>query len=44
MSEPITATLGGLLLVALVTLYPKFTVHMAKVFDPTWSFYVGALF
>ena len=43
-SYTITATLGGLLLIALVTLYPKFTVHMAKVFDPTWSFYVGIIF
>ncbi len=43
-SYTITATLGGLLLVALVTLYPKFTIHMAKVFDPTWSFYVAIIF
>ncbi len=44
MSYTITATLGGLLLVALVTLYPKFTTHMEKVFDPTWSFYVAIIF
>jgi len=44
MSYTITATLGGLLLVALVTLYPKFTTHMEKVFDPTWSYYVAIIF
>ncbi len=44
MSYTITATLGGLLLVALVTLYPKFVAHMEKVFDPTWAFYVGVIF
>jgi cytochrome bd-type quinol oxidase subunit 1 len=44
MSYTITATLGGLLLVALVTLYPRFVAHMEKVFDPTWSFYVLAIF
>ncbi len=44
MSYTITATLGGLLLVALVALYPRFVAHMEKVFDPTWSFYVLAIF
>ena len=44
MSYTITATLGGLLLVALVTLYPKFVAHMGKVFDPTWFFYMLAIF
>ena len=44
MSYTITATLGGLLLVALVVLYPKFVTHMEKVFDPTWSYYVLAIF
>ena len=44
MSYTITATLGGLLLVALVTLYPRFTTHMEKVFDPTWSYYIGVIF
>ena len=44
MSYTITATLGGLLLVALVTLYPKFVAHMEKVFDLTWAFYVGVIF
>jgi len=44
MSYTITATLGGLLLVALVTLYPRFVAHMEKVFDPTWSSYVLAIF
>jgi len=44
MSYTITATLGGLLLVALVTLYPRFVTHMEKVFDPTWFFYVLAIF
>ncbi|MGE4605158.1 MAG: cytochrome ubiquinol oxidase subunit I [Myxococcota bacterium] len=44
MSYTITATLGGLLLVALVTLYPRFVTHMEKVFEPTWSFYVLAIF
>ncbi|MEE2663484.1 MAG: cytochrome ubiquinol oxidase subunit I [Myxococcota bacterium] len=44
MSYTITATLGGLLLVALVTLYPKFVVHMEKVFEPTWAFYIGVIF
>ena len=44
MSYTITATLGGLLLVALVVFYPKFTTHMEKVFDPTWSFYVAVIF
>jgi cytochrome bd-type quinol oxidase subunit 1 len=44
MSYTITATLGGILLVALVTLYPKFVAHMEKVFDPTWSLYILAIF
>jgi cytochrome bd-type quinol oxidase subunit 1 len=44
MSYTITATLGGILLVALITLYPKFTTHMEKVFEPTWAFYVGVIF
>jgi cytochrome bd-type quinol oxidase subunit 1 len=44
MSYTITATLGGLLLVALVTLYPRFVAHMEKIFDPTWFFYVLAIF
>ena len=44
MSYTITATLGGLLLVALVTLYPKFVVHMEKVFEPTWAFYIAVIF
>jgi cytochrome bd-type quinol oxidase subunit 1 len=44
MSYTITATLGGLLLVALVTFYPRFVAHMERVFDPTWSFYVLAIF
>jgi cytochrome bd-type quinol oxidase subunit 1 len=44
MSYTITATLGGILLVALVTLYPKFTTHMEKVFEPTWAFYVAVIF
>ncbi len=44
MSYTITATLGGLLLVALITLYPKFVAHMEKVFDPTWFFYVLVIF
>jgi cytochrome bd-type quinol oxidase subunit 1 len=44
MSYTITATLGGLLLVALVTLYPKFVSHMEKVFEPTWAFYIGVIF
>jgi cytochrome bd-type quinol oxidase subunit 1 len=44
MSYTFTATLGGLLLIALVTLYPRFVAHMEKVFDPTWSFYVLAIF
>jgi cytochrome bd-type quinol oxidase subunit 1 len=44
MSYTITATLGGVLLVALVTLYPKFSAHMEKVFEPTWAFYVGVIF
>jgi cytochrome bd-type quinol oxidase subunit 1 len=44
MSYTITATLGGLLLVALVVLYPRFVAHMERVFDPTWSWYVLAIF
>ena len=44
MSYTITATLGGLLLVALVVFYPKFTTHMEKVFDPTWFFYIAVIF
>jgi len=44
MSYTITATLGGLLLVGLVTLYPRFVAHMERVFDPTWSFYILAIF
>jgi cytochrome d ubiquinol oxidase subunit I len=44
MSYTITATLGGLLLIALVTLYPRFVSHMEKVFEPTWSYYVLAIF
>ena len=44
MSYTITATLGGMLLVALITLYPKFTTHMEKVFEPTWAFYIGVIF
>jgi cytochrome bd-type quinol oxidase subunit 1 len=44
MSYTITATLGGILLVALITLYPKFTTHMEKVFEPTWAFYIGVIF
>ena len=44
MSYTITATLGGMLLVALITLYPKFTTHMEKVFEPTWAFYIGIIF
>ncbi|MEE8385384.1 MAG: cytochrome ubiquinol oxidase subunit I [Dehalococcoidia bacterium] len=44
MSYTITATLGGLLLVALVVLYPKFVTHMEKVFEPTWLFYVAIIF
>jgi cytochrome bd-type quinol oxidase subunit 1 len=44
MSYTFTAALGGLLLIALVTLYPRFVAHMEKVFDPTWSFYVLAIF
>ena len=44
MSYTITATLGALLLVALVTLYPRFVAHMQKVFDPTWGFYVAVIF
>ena len=44
MSYAITATLGGLLLLALVTLYPRFVAHMEKVFEPSWSFYILAIF
>ena len=44
MSYTITATLGALLLVALVMLYPRFVAHMQKVFDPTWGFYVAVIF
>jgi cytochrome bd-type quinol oxidase subunit 1 len=44
MSYTITATLGGILLIALITLYPKFTTHMEKVFEPTWAFYIGVIF
>jgi cytochrome bd-type quinol oxidase subunit 1 len=44
MSYTITAMLGGILLVALITLYPKFTTHMEKVFEPTWAFYIGVIF
>jgi len=44
MSYTITATLGGILLVALITLYPKFSAHMEKVFEPTWAFYIGVIF
>ena len=44
MSYTITATLGALLLVALVALYPRFVSHMEKVFDPTWGFYVAVIF
>ncbi len=44
MSYTITATLGALLLVALVGLYPRFVAHMEKVFDPTWGFYVAVIF
>jgi len=44
MSYTITATLGGLLLLALVTLYPRFVSHMDKVFASTWSWYVAAIF
>jgi cytochrome bd-type quinol oxidase subunit 1 len=44
MSYTITATLGALLLVALVALYPRFVAHMEKVFDPTWGFYVAVIF
>ena len=44
MSYTFTAALGGLLLIALVTLYPRFVTHMEKVFEPTWSFYVLAIF
>ena len=36
MSYTITATLGGLLLLALVTVYPRFVFHMEKVFYTTW--------
>ncbi len=44
MSYTITATLGGILLIALITLYPKFSAHMEKVFEPTWAFYIGVIF
>jgi cytochrome d ubiquinol oxidase subunit I len=44
MSYTITATLGGILLVSLVTLYPKFVAHMEKVFEPSWLFYVAVIF
>jgi cytochrome bd-type quinol oxidase subunit 1 len=44
MSYTITATLGGLLLVALVTFYPRFVGHMERVFTSTWSWYVLAIF
>jgi cytochrome bd-type quinol oxidase subunit 1 len=44
MSYTITATLGGILLVALITLYPKFSAHMEKVFEPTWAFYIAIIF
>ncbi len=37
MSYTITATLGALLLVALVVLYPRLVAHIEKVFDPTWG-------
>ena len=44
MSYTITATLGGILLVSLVTLYPKFVAHLEKVFEPTWLMYIGVIF
>ncbi len=43
-SYTLTASLGGLLLVALVVLYPRFVAHIEKVFDPTWFFYVLTIF
>ena len=43
-SYTLTASLGGLLLVALVVLYPRFVAHIEKVFDPTWIFYVLTIF
>ena len=44
MSYTLTAVLGGLLLVALVTLYPKVVSRLHKVFAPTWGMYVAVIF
>jgi cytochrome bd-type quinol oxidase subunit 1 len=44
MSYTLTALLGGCLLVALVTLYPKVVSHLSKVFEPTWGLYVAIIF
>jgi cytochrome bd-type quinol oxidase subunit 1 len=42
-SYTLTAILGGVLLVALFSLYPRFLAHLTTVFEPTWLFYVGMI-
>lgn len=44
MAYTMTAVLGAVLLVALVVLYPKFTLYMGKLFKPTWALYVVLIF
>jgi cytochrome d ubiquinol oxidase subunit I len=44
MAYTVTAVLGSVLLVLFVVLYPKFTGYMAKLFKPTWIFYVVLIF
>jgi cytochrome bd-type quinol oxidase subunit 1 len=44
MAYTMTAVLGAVLLAALIVLYPKFTLHMGKLFKPTWALYVVLIF
>lgn len=44
MAYTVTAVLGAVLLAALIVLYPKFTLHMGKLFKPTWALYVVLIF
>lgn len=44
MAYTMTAALGAALLVALVVLYPKFTLYMGKLFKPTWLLYIVLIF
>ncbi|MDK1023125.1 MAG: cytochrome ubiquinol oxidase subunit I [Gammaproteobacteria bacterium] len=44
MSYTLTAFLGGLLLIGLMLLYPRFVIHMRTVFEPTWFWYLAIIF